>query len=53
MTVGCGVVQVGRVRVGWGWDEVGWEMVCETCGKYCCKFLPDNAWWHFHFFIFL
>ena len=54
MRLGCGVAQVGRVRVGmgvgWGW---GWDMVCETCGKYCCRFLLENTWWHFHFFIFL
>ena len=52
--LGCGVAQVGRVRVGmgmgWSW---GWVMVCEMCGKYCCKFLLENTWWHFHFFIFL
>ena len=42
MRLGCGVAQVGRVRVGVG--EGAWEMVCETCGKYCCKFLLENTW---------
>ena len=30
---------------------MGWEMVCETCGKYCCKFLLENTFWHFNFYI--
>ena len=44
MRLGCGVAQVGRVRVGMGWHEVG-------LGD--GVFLLENTWWHFHFFIFL